>query len=903
MDQLPHHKSSDRVLESLGSSVQGLSVSEAQKRLEKYGPNKLPEDKRLRVVALFFSQFTNMMVILMGVAAILSFLFGHTFDAALISGMVLVSVIMGFFQEFRAEKSVSALKGLLVARVVVRRDGKIMEIPQDEVTIGDIVQLQEGNQVPSDGRIFSSHNCLVTESALTGESVPVEKDDTVLPTDTPLAERVNMLWMGTTVVQGTADMVVTAIGLQTEFGKIAEDLKSVETEREHFSEKISILSKQMGTIAVISATATFVVGYIIRGFSLPEISIYTIATLVSALPEGLPTILVIVLSVGAQRMAKKNAIVRKLSATETLGVVSVIITDKTGTLTQNVMSARRLYLPGQDFVDIKDDETSKTVFYQQDEPLLLHEDTHLRKLVSIAGTSHQVKAMDESQKPSFHTLFGDPTEKALFLLSHKAGFDHLADEHKPVLIDDIPFQQQLRMRASLIEIDGQREVFVMGAPEKILEQSSKVLVKEKITSLAPSIRKEIEEKIEKLSNEGLRVVAVGSKPAPQRDSLALDDLEVSGVFVGLIGIYDPPRPEVKLALEEAREAGIKIIMATGDHPRTALAIAKEIGLITDSSSNAVLTQSDLEDKSDAEILKILKETHVLARLTPQMKLKVAELIQSQDKVIAMTGDGVNDAPALKKADVGIAMGISGTDVAKEASKIVLADDNFASIVAAIKEGRTQFNNLRRTCVFLIMTNISESMSLLVALMVGLPLPLLPIQILWLNVITGGLTDFALSLEPSHSDSMKYPPRSPKENILNKDVIPLILTVTSMTIVLCLGAFYFFLPQGVDSARTALFVVLSSSQLLNMFNLRSLKKPALQMGLSSNRPIVVVLFISLGFLFAALFFAPLQKALGFSPLLLSELVVLMVVSMLIFISAEITKSLTKNHIFKRRLQAA
>ena len=892
----PHNLPWQGVLTKIGSSLDGLTPSQVRKNQEKFGPNVLPEDKSLRIIRLFFSQFVNAMVALMIVAALLSLAFGHTFDAALILGIVLVNVCLGFVQEYRAERSVAALRHLLVSKVVVRRDGTLVEIPQDEITIGDIIHLQEGAKVPADARIVSAHNCSVIEASLTGESLPENKSADMLSENTDVADRTNMLWMGTTIAQGSVEAVVTAIGSRTEFGKIAVDLNEINTRREHFSQKVSILSKQMGAIAIVSAITTFLVGFFLRGFSFADISIYTVATLVSALPEGLPVILVIVLSIGAQRMARKNAIVRKLAATETLGVVSVILTDKTGTLTQNTMSVKYLALPHQPHVACDDtSKTSQVLFSQKDEPLVLHENPQLRMLISIAALCNNVRVKGTHHDVAFQHLLGDPTERALYLLGHQAGYHKLAAKHKIKKIDDLPFQQDLRLRASLVTGKQGDEIYIVGAPESVLQMCHSVQHGSRAVKMNHEEKRAIEESIRELSQKGLRVVAAARLPAQKESTkIEVDYVKKSkGMFVGLVGMYDPPRPEVKEAIIRAREAGIEVYMVTGDHPETALAIGKEIGLVpADAQLSSVLTQKDIDTLSDADIYSRAQRACILARLTPEAKLKIADIFQRHGKIIAMTGDGVNDAPALKKADVGIAMGITGTDVAREASKIILTDDNFASIISAIHEGRTQFNNLRRTSIFLIMTNIAESAALLIALLMSFPLPLLPIQILWLNVITGGFTDFALSLEPTHDDSMKVPPRSPQENILGKKALPLITAVTLATTVCSLAAFAMFLPNGIDKARTALFVVLSCSQLLNMVNLRSIKRSAFEMGLISNKPVLIVLCFSILLLLGALFLGPFTRALHFVPLTVSELALLVVLSTGIFATAEAVKVYTR-----------
>lgn len=898
MKQDFHTLTETETLKHLGVTANGLSEAEANERRKTFGKNVLPENHSYTVLKLLLTQFTNTMVLLMIIAAGLSLAFGHVFDAILIASLLVINAVMGFAQEFRAEQSVAALKQLLVTKVTVKRQDQVIEIPQDMVVPGDVVLLQEGAKIPADGRILSVNNCHISESILTGESMPVEKKVGILPENTPLAERTNMAWMGTTMIQGTMEMVVVATGSSTEFGQIAENLQTIGPEKEHLSQKMTGLTQAMGMIAVLSAVVTFMVGYFIRGFSFAEMSVYTIATLVSALPEGLPIILVIVLAVGAQRMARKKAIIRKLSATGTLGAVSVIITDKTGTLTQNTMSARQLFLPEHTEIDIAHGELhSELTFLQNDEPLMLHNNAQFRKVIEILGISHQVK-VSQPDLVRFDTLLGDPTEKALYLLAHRAGFDQLTAEHRPQVIADLPFQQLLRLRATLVHVDKRAEVFMYGAPESILSHCDHVMINGKTHELSSKHHKEILDHIDIFSRKGLRVVAlaVGAESTKKTELTAEDVSGKKATFIGLVGLYDPPRPEVAAAIRAARHAGIQVIMATGDHPTTALAIAQEIGLVSEDAVKKhgeeglgrALTEQDLAGKNDQEILDALAATPVLARMSPFAKLRIAELYQKRGQIVAMTGDGVNDAPALKKADVGIAMGITGTDVAREASKIVLADDNFASILAAIKEGRAQFSNLRRTSIFLIMTNVAESVALLLALAFGYPLPLLPLQILWLNVITGGLTDFALSLEPPHENTMDRPPRSPDENILNAAALPLIIIISVVTTLLSLGVFQYFLPESVEKARAAVFIVLSFSQLLNMFNLRSLRQSIFEIGFISNRAVLFALTVSFGLLLCAVWMPSLRITLQFAEVSAQEFLTLLVLSSSIFVIAEIVK---------------
>lgn len=890
--QNAHALSARAVLDHLKVDKSGLTQSEHARRLAVHGANQLPEQSRFTAVHLFFSQFWNPMVGLMMVAAVLSLVFGHPLDALLIVAIVLMNVIFGFFQEYRAEQSVKALKGYLVSRVVVVRDGEVFETTQEELVPGDIIRLKEGDRIPADARIITAENCSIIQSALTGDSLPMSRSSEALSDSTPLAERKNMLWMGTHITQGSALAVVVATGGATVFGQIAGELNTIENEDEHFREKMRVLIRQMGLIAIGTALMTFVIGYFIRSFSLPEISIYTIAMLVSAIPEGLPIVVTVVLAVGAQRMARQKAIVRKLSATETLGLVSVILTDKTGTLTQNTMTVHAVQLPGDAVIEVSDraERGPEQLFAQQGKSLLFDEHDHFQKLVSIAGVCNAV-TRQTNQPLSFNSLLGDPTEKALYLLSRNSG---MSEEQLPTKLLDMSFQQDLKLRASLVQVEGGQELYIVGAPEEILALSGRYHVGKKSKKLRRSDVTLFTEEISALTKKGLRVVAA-ARLSYENKATQLKPSHITAergkfIYVGAIGLHDPPRPEVAAAIREARSAGIRVIMATGDHPTTARSIAKQVGLIDSLHAHTarVLTDQDLEAMTDAELSHELENTHIFARLSPSSKLRLATLLQAKGEVLAMTGDGVNDAPALKKADVGIAMGQTGTEVARSASKIVLTDDNFASIVAAIREGRTQFNNLRRTSYFLIMTNIAVSAALLLALAVGLPLPLVPVQILWLNIITGGLTDIALALEPTHGDNMQFPPRSPKEHILIPAVLPFILAVTFAMTVVGLSVFVWYLDQGEEKARTALFVVLAAAQMMNMFNLRSMKNSAFELGLLTNRAVVVVAILGLGLLAVALSFEPLKTALQFTHISFWEVVVLFVIAGVVYVVAELAK---------------
>jgi P-type Ca2+ transporter type 2C len=860
-----HSSQIQTVLEFLKSDQNGLSQKAALARLEKVGLNELAQQDEINPARIFFRQFYSLMVGILVIAAVLSALFHHLIDAIVIAAIIVVNAIMGFIQEYKAERAIQALKKLVEPQVKVYRDGVIkVEHPRDLVP-GDVVQLEEGDKIPADCRLLQVKNFQTMEASLTGESTPLEKQIEPVAATTSIAEQSNMVWMGTTVARGAAEAVVIKTGALTQFGQIATDLGSIDVAENHFEKKTRNLTKQMAVMALSLAAATFVVGFFIRQFGLEEMLLYTIATLVSALPEGLPIILVIVLAVGAQKMAQRNAIVRKLSATETLGVVSVIVTDKTGTLTQNKMAARAVALPGSP-VMVTDDLPENFTSFSAEKMVEISSVCHNVRELAPASTTKSAKNGAEATKLD---LIGDPTEQAIYnfareFLSNPTG-SSISVPHK---LDDLPFVQELRLRASLVELaSGKKEYFVVGAPEMLVRQCTQLLRDDETFDMTALERNHLSAQVRQMTAKAMRVVALAYQPVSKGvksiDPDKLDDL----ILVGFLGLIDPPRPDVAAAIASARSAGIQVVMATGDHPQTAQAIAREIGLLgpEDSAKTAVITEAQISKMSDAELKKRLKQLRVFARLTPSSKFRLAKLLQSRGEVVAMTGDGVNDAPALKQANIGISMGVTGTDVAREASEIVLADDNFASIINAIEEGRTQFRNVRRTSCFLVVTSVAQSVALLIALFLGFPLPLLPLQILWLNIVTGGVTDVALAVEPSHPDILKVPPRVTQENILSRSMMPLLIGLSLVTIIIILSVFALSLPHGLEYARTSTFVALSLVLLSMMFTMRSLHGSIRKVGIFANKVVWFVFIFSLALLLIAVYFPPLQKVMRFVPL--------------------------------------
>jgi len=903
MTQMPdnsfHSKSVEIVLKKLSSGINGLSQKEAKTRLQDYGPNELLEKRAKNPILIFLKQFHSSLIYILLAAAAISLFIGHVVDVYVILAVILINAIIGFIQENKAERSIQALKRMIVPYAKVFREGKLLQIHAKELVPGDIIFLEEGDRIPADARLLEVKNTRTVEASLTGESLPIDKDIKALSEKTGLADRKNMVWMGTFVASGQAKAVVVYTGIKTAIGKVAASIENIKKVKGHFEKKTDTLARQMGIIAIACSFIVFLVGFFIRGFAFSEIFIFTIASLVAGIPEGLPAVLVIVLAIGAYRMAKRNAIIRTLSATETLGVATVIATDKTGTLTQNTMNVEKIILPGEDEITVSGEGWRPSGdFFQKNNIIAPLENARLSKLLHIACVCNNSRIVKEDEK---YKIIGDPTEAALVALAEKAGLRKEELLEKEKRIDDLPFNPELKYRASLsvlVEESRKKEIYVVGAPEAVLARSSFMLEGKEEKKITQEEKQEILSEIQGLAKKAMRVLGLAYKITPASTDNLSEDLVNDLVFVGVIGMIDPPRPQVKEAIAKARKAGIRVIMKTGDHKDTAVAIAKEIGMIGEkvqSKYPEVLTEQELLKLSEEEFDETIKHVSVFARLTPSMKLRMVEILQKQGHIVAMTGDGVNDAPALKKSDVGVAMGIIGTDVAREASAIVLADDNFASIVNAIEEGRTVFTNTRQASSFLITTNFAESISIITTMLLGLPLPLLPTQLLWLNLVTDGVTDIALAAEPSHEDVLEEPPQKASENILSKEIIPFILIMAGIMVIFTLIIFKAYLPSGIEKARTGAFTVMAFTQLFNVLNMRSLKRSVFKIGLFSNKFIVASLVASV-FLLAMVLYVPFfQSIFKFAALSLSEILTIVLLSSSVLWLGELYKHL-KNKYF-------
>ncbi len=876
-----HTKTKKEIFQELETSENGLTREQAKKRLIEFGLNKISKKKKTSQIFIFLKQFNSPLIYILFVAMIISFIFHHLIDAYVILAVVLINGAIGFVQERKAERAIDALQKLIISYAKVYRNNQIMKIPSKEVVPGDIIFLEEGDKVPADAYIFEMKNFRTQESSLTGESFPQEKNMKVLSESITLPDRTNMVFMSTLVVSGEAKAIVVATANKTEIGQVAESIQEIVQPKMHFNEKVNQLAVQMAIFAGIGAVIIFLIGFFINKLEFFDIFLFTIASLVSGIPEGLPAVLIIVLAIGARRMAKRNAVIRHLPAVETLGVATIIATDKTGTLTQNSITVEKIITSEGEFSVTGNGWLPVGRFFYNKTPINPLKDSVLKKLLFISTLCNKGNLL---RKDGEYEITGDPTEVALLVLGKKAGLDKQRLDEK--VIDDFAFSSDLKFRASLVKSpSNKKHLCVVGAFETVLKNSSYFIESNKKLKLNNKTREEFLAKAEKLAKKGMRVLALAYKDLPNYADSASKDLVNNLIFVGLVGMKDPPRPEIKQAIEKAKNAGIRIIMKTGDHKETAIAIAKEIGLVK--GKVQALTEKDLTKLSEEEFKEAVKNINIFARVTPKMKSKIITTLQEQGEIVAMTGDGVNDAPALKGADIGIAMGIIGTDVARESSEMILTDDNFASIVSAVEEGRIVFRNVRQTSFFLITTNVAEHVTIVASLAMGLPLPMLPIQILYMNLVTGGVVDVTLAMEPGHHDVLNEPPKDKNERILNKELIPLLLLMSGLMVMGTIPLFMHFLPD-IDKARTVAFVSMSMFQLFNVFNMRSLKKSLFKIGIFSNKWLTWGLIVSFLAMLGTIYLPWIKDIFQFVPLSVAEFGLITLIASSVFVVGEIYK---------------
>lgn len=842
------------VLGLLCSRLGGLEEREADKRLASYGMNLLVAKKGPSVLVMFIAQFKDLMTVILLMATLISGLLGEYADALTIIAIVILNSALGLFHELRAERAMQALKKLEVPRSTVRRGGKEYALESMRLVPGDIVVLQAGDRVPADIRLGQAYSCEVDEASLTGESVPLRKVVTPVCLEAPLSERHSMVYFGTLVTKGYAVGVVTATGMNTEVGSIASHLE-VEEKPTPLQNKF----RQLGTYLVVAClavcTVVVVLGYL-REEPLHRMFLAGVSLAVAAIPEGLSTMVTIVLALGVHRISKVKALVRRLPAVETLGSATVICSDKTGTLTMNQMSVTDVYAGGESFHLVREASLLP--------PKLSDATTLALKVGATCGTAKLLTI----EPP---TVVGDPTEGALLLALARVKMT-VTDK----VFFTIPFCSVRKTMSVLVSDQmGKRWVYTKGAPESVLAKCKNVLAHERTISISPAYKQSLERKNAEFAARGLRVLGVAFREySGANDNENVDELESNLTFAGLIAMHDPPRPEVRDALKQCRLAGIRVIMITGDHALTALSIAQEIGLV--SGPGEVVVGTQIETMTDAELWDKIAVANIYARVSPLHKLRIVRTLQRQGHVVAMTGDGINDAPALRESDIGISMGLCGTEVAREASQLVLQDDNFATIVRAIREGRGIYDNIRKFVRYLLACNVGELVSVVVTMAVGLPLPLQPMQILWVNLVTDGLPALALGVDTTDKNIMQRRPRPRDEGIFSrglgrKVVARGFLIGLSTMLVFVIGL---TLTRDLKVARTMAFATLVMCQLLHVFDCRSEVLGIAEKGLVTNPFLLISVLVSLWLLLLSIYFPPLRAALGSAPLHSREWVIVL-----------------------------
>jgi len=807
----------------------GLSTAEVQIRLGKYGRNVLPIGEGSSVWKILLDQFKNIMVIILIIAAAVSVLLNDVEDAVVILVIVVLNAALGTYQEFRAEQALAALGAMQVPQVRVKRDGAVTEISSEELVPGDLVMLQEGDKIPADGRLTLATSLNIEEAALTGESQPVEKKtDALTDSNIGIGDQKNMAFMGTAINFGRGEMLVTGTALETQLGKIAKLLMSVESSQTPLQVQLNRLSFTLVRGALVVVGAVFVAG-LLRGIGFQEMLITAISLAVAAVPEGLPAIITVSLSLGAARMVRRNALIRRLPAVETLGSVTVICSDKTGTLTKNEMTATSLALPGKDDVAVTGvgygPQGDFVADGKQIDPLT---DPTLGRFLQAMALDTDAY-LERTDSGAFRVV-GDTTEGALLVAAQKVGWTRQALEKDLPRVAELPFSSERKAMTTVHQViptqsdrlfDGEFIALIKGAPDKLIGWARYEHVPGGIHELSVERKAAWHAQIDKMASQGLRVLGVAYRPLESVPAEMTPDIERDLVLLGLVGILDPARPEAKTAVAVARSAGIRPIMITGDHALTAEAIAKDLGILREGEQ--AITGSELEKMDEAGLIAALQRTSVFARVSPEHKLRLVKALQSQGEIAAMTGDGVNDAPALKQADIGVAMGITGTEVSKGAADMVLTDDNFASIIAAVEEGRTIYDNVRKFVRYLLSSNVGEILVMLIAIVIGMPIPLLAIQILWVNLVTDGLPAIALGFEPAEASVMNRAPRPKGESIfargLGRQVIVLAVVLAMVTL---FGFYYGHTTRGLDPFSQTLGAEnLSRAALIDMVHDESL----------------------------------------------------------------------------------
>lgn len=859
----------------------GLSGKEATERSQKYGQNRLEGGKEKSILAMALDQLKDFLVLILIVAAVISILLGEELEGIVILAIVVLNTFLGVYQENKASNALKALKEMASPHAKALRDGQVVEIASHEVVPGDVVILEAGDYIPADLRLVESINLKIDEAALTGESVPVEKDaKAVLPEDAGLGDRINSAYMGTVITYGRGKGVITDIGMKTQMGNIAGMLNSSSDEATPLQKKLDSLGKLLGIVCLSICGIIFLLG-LLRGMELFDIFMTSVSLAVAAIPEGLTVVVTVVLAMGMQRMVKCNAIIKRLSAVETLGSTTVICSDKTGTLTQNKMTIQRIY-DGKELYDV-----SGTGYSPAGDILDASGNKRADAVQKILECV--LLCNDAIYDPEKESIVGDPTEGAMVVLSHKAGMVKDQWEKKYPRLQEIPFDSDRKLMSTFHNINDKTVMYTKGAPDELLRRCISIDLNGTVEELSEEKRQEILAANQGFAEDALRVIGAAYKQVEQVDISfeAENDL----IFVGLVGMIDPPREEAKDAINVCKKAGIQVKMITGDHKITATAIGRQLGIVEEGA--VAVEGREISEMDDEQLRERVRTVNVFARVSPEHKVRLVDAVRANGDIAAMTGDGVNDAPSLKHADIGVAMGITGTDVSKEAADMILTDDNFASIVRAVAEGRTIYSNIRKVVGFLLSCNIGEILVIFIAMLAGMPVPLVAIQLLSINLITDAFPAFALGMEKEEPGVMDRHPRDPSEPIVDKKMA---IAVGIQSIALAIGtlgafSYGYFAHQDLDVARTACFLTLVLGELLRAYSSRSEKVSIFKMRIFENSYLNKCVIASLAFLLASIYIPVLNPIFGTVTLTFDEIIVSLVLAMVPMLGGELAKKIT------------
>ena len=867
-----HQKTVEDVIEELNTSLKGISPEEAQKRLLEYGPNELKEKQKKTPLMMFLDQFKDFMIIVLMIAAVISGFIGEPSDTIAVIVIVVLNAVIGFVQEYRAEKALAALKKMSSPSAIVIRNGLPVTVASSEIVPGDIVILEAGGVVPADLRLSESALLKVEEAALTGESMPVEKHVGVLYDEhLPIGDRKNMAYKGTLITYGRGVGIVANTGMNTELGKIATMLQEEEEVKTPLQKRLASFGRRLAIAVIVICAVVFGIG-VIRGEKPLLMLLTAISLAVAAIPEALPAVITISLALGAKKLVRQNALIRKLPAVETLGSVTYICSDKTGTLTLNKMTAEEIYANGK---------LSLTKEITEIPPLIRIEKSDPHSLLFLA-----LALSNDAQADASGNVIGDPTEVALFNLAKDFNFDKRSLEKDYYRFSEIPFDSDRKCMTTIHALpNGKFISFTKGAIEALTDRSFQVLTTEGLKNID---REELHGVNERMSADGLRVLGIGMRIWSELPGdVSVENVEANLIMIGLVGMMDPPREEAKEAVSMCKAAGIRPVMITGDHPLTAKAIARRLGIL-ETDHKKIITGRELEKLPLEEFEESVEHISVYARVVPEQKLKIVKALQDKGQFVAMTGDGVNDAPALKRADIGVAMGITGTDVSKEAAHMILLDDNFATIVKAVKEGRRIFDNIRKFIKYTMTSNSGEIWTIFLAPFFGLPMPLLPIHILWINLVTDGLPGLALAAEPAEKGVMQKPPRHPKESIFAHGLGVHIIWVGLLMGFASLFTQAWSIKTGLAHWQTMVFTVLCLSQMGHVLAIRSEQESLFTQGLFSNRPLVGAFLLTFGLQMATIYLPFLNPIFKTERLTFFELALTLAMSSVVFIAVEIEK---------------